>query len=246
MSNRAKNDHPASHADESPGTSFAELLRGCLGPASDAPARVADAALGERSHMCAFFGSAEEEYEVMLPFIIEGLQRGEKAYHTIDPDRADEHLRRLLNAKIDVDYYSQREQLELKTWDDVYLMNGKFEPEVTGAVYGEAQARAQKHGYRKTRFIGHMEWVTDHMDRVDDLLLMEARWNAAQAQMPPAHVVCMYDLKRYRADTMLDVMRTHPQIIVGKAVYENPFYVSPEEFIGELESRTERRRLKHA
>jgi hypothetical protein len=44
---------------------------------------LAGATLGEHRRICAFFHSADEDYRVLLPFIKEGLRRGEKAYHPI-------------------------------------------------------------------------------------------------------------------------------------------------------------------
>jgi hypothetical protein len=52
-------------------------------------------------HMCAFFHSANEEYRVLLPFIKEGFDRGEKAFYTVDPKLREEHLNRLRSAGSD-------------------------------------------------------------------------------------------------------------------------------------------------
>ena len=35
----------------------------------------------------------------------------------------------------------------------------------------------------------------------------------------------------------MDIMRTHPQVIIGGMVQENPFYVPPDEFLVELAGR---------
>lgn len=35
----------------------------------------------------------------------------------------------------------------------------------------------------------------------------------------------------------MDIMRTHPMVIVGGVLQENPFYVAPDEFLRELKSR---------
>jgi hypothetical protein len=36
---------------------------------------------------------------------------------------------------------------------------------------------------------------------------------------------------------MLCIMRTHPMIIIGGVVQENPFFVPPDEFLRELAQR---------
>lgn len=67
------------------------------------PIRLGSSALGPPRHICAFFNNRDDEYRVLLPFIRDGLECGEKAVHTIDPERHEDHLRRLNVAGIDVD-----------------------------------------------------------------------------------------------------------------------------------------------
>jgi hypothetical protein len=51
-------------------------------------------------------------------------------------------------------------------------------------------------------------------------------------------VVCTYDLTKFSALVVMDVLRTNPQVIVGGILRENPFYVPPDEFLRELRSRS--------
>jgi hypothetical protein len=48
------------------------------------PVVLAGSDLGDLRHVCAFFPSDNEEYDVLLPFIKTGLAHGEKAIHAID------------------------------------------------------------------------------------------------------------------------------------------------------------------
>ena len=33
---------------------------------------------------------------------------------------------------------------------------------------------------------------------------------------------------------MIDILRTHPMVIIGGTLHENPFFVPPEEFLREV------------
>ena len=46
-----------------------------------APISLAGSQLGEVRHVCAFFNDADEEYRVLLPFIKDGFECGDKAVH---------------------------------------------------------------------------------------------------------------------------------------------------------------------
>src|SRR5260370_11027479 len=84
------------------------------GQQSDQPIRFAGSVLGAKRHSCAFFHNRDEEYQVLLPFIKEGLKRGEKAFHIVDPHLREEHLKRLRSAVIDVTAEEQSVYLELR------------------------------------------------------------------------------------------------------------------------------------
>jgi MEDS: MEthanogen/methylotroph, DcmR Sensory domain len=70
-------------------------FRGHVPTESSRPIQLGGSVLGPPRHICAFFNSRDDEYRVLLPFIKDGLECGEKAVHTVDPQRRDEHLRRL-------------------------------------------------------------------------------------------------------------------------------------------------------
>jgi len=50
-------------------------------------------------------------------------------------------------------------------------------------------------------------------------------------------VICTYQLGKFGGDTVIDIMRTHPMIIIGGLLHRNPFYVPPKEFLREVRQR---------
>ena len=50
-------------------------------------------------------------------------------------------------------------------------------------------------------------------------------------------VICTYDLSKFSASVVMDVMRTHPVVIIGGVLQENPFFVPPDQFLLELRER---------
>lgn len=142
---------------------------------SHQPIRFAGSVLGAQRHICAFFHSPDEEYLVLLPFIKEGFDRGEKAFHIVDPKRREEHLQRLESAGIDVAAAEQSGQFELHNWVDAYLRDGHFDQNRMLALIPEVLAGARRQGFLLTRLICHMEWALEDRPGVDDLAEYEAR-----------------------------------------------------------------------
>ena len=152
-------------------------VRGGAPSDSDQPIRFAGSVLGTQRHVCAFFNSADEEYRVMLPFIKDGFERGERAFHIVDPALRAEHLRRLESAGIDVAAAQKSGQFELRGWSDAYLQDGHFDQDRMLALLQEILEGGRQRGFPLTRLVAHMEWALEDRPGVDDLLEYEARLN---------------------------------------------------------------------
>jgi hypothetical protein len=145
--------------------------------------RLAGVPLGRARHICALFHDREGWYEVLLPFIREGLEAGDKAFHIIDGRRRTEHLDRLKQAGIEVAEIERRGQLEIagwlevRGWDEAYLRGGRFDQQAMLAFLEAALQRGKAEGFRLTRLIAEMEWVLADRAGESDLLEYEARLN---------------------------------------------------------------------
>ena len=144
---------------------------------ADRPIRFAGATLGSQRHVCAFFQTPDEEYQVLLPFIKEGFEQGERAFHIVDPDLRDEHMRRLESAGIDVSERRKVGQFELLNWEDAYLREGHFDQDKMLALIEEVLEEGGRLGFPLTRLVAHMEWALEDRPGVDDLVEYETRLN---------------------------------------------------------------------
>jgi MEDS: MEthanogen/methylotroph, DcmR Sensory domain len=118
--------------------------------------RLAGGELGENRHVCAFFNSEDEEYRVLLPFIKEGFERGDKAVHVVNPDQPGSHRRRLTAAGIDVESAEQNGQLELRTNSEVYLRDGHFDQEWMLQYSSNSPVATSKDPYNLAKSGGEM------------------------------------------------------------------------------------------
>jgi len=186
--------------------------------------------------MCAFFSSLDEQYRVLRSFIKDGLARRDKALHIVDPDRRDEHLKRLRDAGIDVEQAMASGELEVRLWQDAYLRDDRFDQDAMLALIEEQLQSGAAAGSRPIRILAHMEWSLLDRPGVDDLLEYETRLNYVFPKYDqPA--ICTYDLLKFSASVAMDVMRTHPVVIIGGVLQENPFFVPPHQFLLEIRER---------
>src|SRR3954447_17098031 len=91
------------------------------------PVRLAGSSLDRSRHVCAFFHTRDEEYHVLLPYIREGFEYGDRAFHIVDAEHRPEHLHRLAEGGIDVATTEPTGQLEVLPWEEAYLRGGHFD-----------------------------------------------------------------------------------------------------------------------
>ena len=148
-----------------------------LNPGDSEPIHFAGGILDRYRHVCAFFPTPDDEHRVLDPYVVEGLRRGEKAFHIVDPELRDDYVDRLAAADIDVAADMSRGQFELRTWDEAYLRNGHFDQESMLALIQEVLDGGRQAGYPLTRLVAHMEWALEDRPGVDDLVEYETRLN---------------------------------------------------------------------
>ncbi len=197
--------------------------------------------LGGQRHICAFFNSTDEEHRVLRSFIKDGFDRGDKAFHLVDPEQREEHLRRLAEAGINVRRAIDSGQLEVRRWQDAYLRGDRFDQNAMLALIEEVLQSADTAGYPLTRLVAHMEWALLDKPGVDNLVEYETRLNYVLPKYDDP-VVCTYDLSKFGASVTMDILRTHPVVIIGGVLQENPFFVPPDQFLDEIRERRSARR----
>jgi len=195
--------------------------------------RLAGSVIQSPCHACAFFHTKEEEYEVLLPFIKEGFDFGDKSFHIIDETRRQDYLGRLRASGIDVPGAEAVGQLEIRGWEHAHLKPGWFDQQAMLALVEEVLSKARQEGYGHTRWVADMGWALEEKPGVEDLVEYCALLNHVVPRYR-ATVVCTYDLKRFTAAQVVGVLRSHPLAVIGGVVQENPFFVPPAQLAKEL------------
>jgi MEDS: MEthanogen/methylotroph, DcmR Sensory domain len=151
--------------------------------------------LGRHRHICAFFDGLDEQHRVLRSFIKDGFDRREKAFHIVDPELWEEHLKRLREAGIDVEEAMGSGQLEVRPWEDAQLREGRFDQHAMLALIEEVLQSDPAAGYSLTRFLTSMDWALLDKPGVEDLLEIEARFNYVAPNYDDP-VICVYDLSK--------------------------------------------------
>lgn len=200
--------------------------------------RLAGVTIPCRCHVCGFFNSRDEEYQVFVPFMKEGLENGDRAMQIASARQNEEQLVRLEEAGAGAKAARQSGQLEALPWDQAHLRGGRFDPDAMIALLEEVATANERQGPGLTRLWANMGWALEDFPGVHGILEYESRVNDVLPNYDMA-TVCAYDVAKFSASLIMDVLRTHPFVIMGGVLRENPFYVPPREFLKELRSRTD-------
>ena len=190
-------------------------------------------------HVCAFFNSKEEEYEVLCPYFQEGIAQGEKNLHIVNPAYLGKHRDQLKAGGVDVDHCESCGQLEVVSWDDAYFdESGSFDKDRMLAVVDQLTGSGREAGFSRLRIMGNMDWAVADTPGVDSLIQYEAEVNEVLARnQQPA--ICVYDISKLTGAMMMNLLRTHPLTLINGVIQENAFYTPPAKMLEELRPRNE-------
>jgi hypothetical protein len=130
-------------------------------------------------HICTFFRTSAEKYHVLMPFIREGMEQGDRALHIVNPSLRSEHAQRIAEAGIDAARAEVEGQLEIIGWDEAYLRAGRFNRSAMLSLLPALLNDGRTRGFPITRFIADMGWALNDPGALDRLLEYECRVNLA-------------------------------------------------------------------
>ena len=146
-------------------------------------------------------------------------------------------MKRFTEAGIDVREMMDAGRLEVPPWTDVYVRDHQFDQDSMLASVEKLLQSGAAAGFELTRLVGHhMDWVFREEPAANNLVEYEARLNHVLSKYNDP-VICTYDLSKFGASVLVDILRTHPIAIIGGILQENPFFIPPDQFLRELHER---------
>ena len=177
-------------------------------------------------HICGFFDSKEQQYEVIIPYIMEGLAANDKVINILEGDRHGEHCRCLASNGISISEKMASGQLEILASEDTYIKGGEFTADRMHDMHEKTLLSASRAGYESVRACGDMVWALKNLPGTNELLAYEGSLNVLTAKHS-CSLICMYDVNSFSEDTLSEVLLTHPYVIKDGKITKNPHYLEP-------------------
>ena len=125
-------------------------------------------------------------------------------------------------------------QLDIHLPESTYLAGGEFTTSDMLTFWTESMVKAAVEGYTFCRLAGEMTWALRDAPGVERLVSYESELNRVTPGYPVI-VLCLYDLNKFLGEVVVNVVKTHPQVLVQGILVENPYYVGPDEFLSSAE-----------
>jgi hypothetical protein len=195
-----------------------------------APVTFAGGVLDRYRHVCAFVnGPQREDDPVLTLFISQAVDHGERLLYVVDPAESAAPVKQLRHLGYDAGELLDRNRCEVRTWTDTYLRGGRFDPDAMLDLLDRMLVRQRS---PRIRMVADMNWAIDREDAADSLIEFEARANFIHASHNHV-VICSYDVSKFDGAFIIDILRTHPMVLIGGMLQENPFFIPPAEFVKE-------------
>jgi hypothetical protein len=186
-----------------------------------------EAALGD--HICGLYSNQLQRDQILLPFLEAGLAAGDKCICVVDGTDPKEVVA-ALDTRADAAKFVADKQLEVIRAPDMYLRSGGFSANEVIGSWKAAMSDVMYDG-RFDVVRGVETWSRrDVVPDMDELLMLEAEMNRFLPLFPQV-VVCLYDIGRFGSGIIVDLLKTHPRMLIGGMLVENPYYMSPDEFL---------------
>ena len=180
-------------------------------------------------HICGLYAGQPERDQVVIPFLEAGLTAGDKCICVVDETDPPKAFK-MLGHNAATSSSAGAKQLEVIRAADLYLRSGRFSADEIIGAWKAAMADAMYDGrfdlVRAVETWSRRDVVPD----THELLLLESEMNR-YLPLYPQVVVCLYDIDRFGAGIIVNLLKTHPRMLVGGMLIENPYYLPPDEVL---------------
>lgn len=177
-------------------------------------------AIAPGDHICAIQTQLRRD-DVLLPFLRDGLAAGHRCVAALT-ENLNDLPRRRLGTQADLQRWLASGQLELRGATDT----GTSPATSSTATMIDFWQRAQSSdpdtsGYECTRLVVEASWWLPQLSDITQMLSFESSLNRLSEQYGSA-TLCMYDIRSLDGALLMDLICTHPRLIIEAVPVNNP------------------------
>ena len=179
--------------------------------------------ISQGSHAVLFYNSPREKYQLILPFIKDGLDKGEAILYLLDEKNQKRIMKYMMTFGINVHRHEKSGALKILASENWYVEKGTISKELVVKKWMKTLSDATKNGFHGLRVSGEPTYFFRHD-------LMEP-WMEYERSLPrkfesPITAICRYktaDLASNNMNYLLELVKIHSHAITSKSIQEIDF-----------------------
>jgi hypothetical protein len=180
-------------------------------------------------HICGVYSGETERDQILIPFLRAGLAAGDKCICVVDGTPPVQIIA-TLGPEGEAAALTSSKQLEVIGASEMYLRSGRFSADEVIGVWKAAIADAMYAGRFDVVRAVETWSQRDVLPDLQELMMLESEMNR-YLPLYPQVVVCLYDMDRFGAGALINLVMTHPRVLVGATLIENPYCLTPGEVL---------------
>ncbi len=193
------------------------------------------------THLCLFYDNDAQRNRMITDLFRAGWDCGEQVAYVTDT-RSVAQVYALFNEMNAFEPTLPTSAFKVADAKTAFYPQGRFDPQDQLSAIAEFDTSARQQGYAGVRVSGEMSWSLREVPGAERVLEYEAKITDVLAQHQVT-AICQYDLRRFDAQTISEVLKAHPVIIVNGQIMHNPFYTTPQILLQALRRSTACRSL---
>lgn len=183
------------------------------------------------THFCGLYESEAERDAIMFGFLAQGMREQDLLVCCPDEQHYDHALDSVHEFCPNVERPGP-DSFRLLHPRELYHPKGYFSPHDMLQAHNDIWAENLRAMARNVRGTAEMGWALKKIQGIEHLMAYESLLNTFIWGKPWISI-CMYDVNRFPGATVMKVLQTHPFVITGGGIFENPYFVHPEKWLTE-------------
>jgi transcriptional repressor of dcmA and dcmR len=153
------------------------------------------------THLCAFYETDQGRLKLALPFLLSGLQAGDRCFLVASSEAQTHILKELRDVRLSIDEDIKK--------DHLIVMDGLSSATAMYAFFEKAFLEANKYGIHGLRVLGDMAWALHKNITFEELNDFETRYNNGLGKRFPVVSLCQYDARMFSGIAILGALKCH-------------------------------------
>ncbi|NOX90350.1 MAG: PAS domain S-box protein [Calditrichaeota bacterium] len=199
-------------------------------------------ALTPGDHLCLIYNDEKAHQNIITQYILDGIKKNQKIIYIHDSHTRNTILNYLNLNESDSEKSLQQGQCVFLSSEEAYLKKGVFDPHRMIELLKEETQKALSEGFSGLRVTGEMSWALRDAPGSERLVEYESRLNEF---FPGSQCIglCQYDRKQFDPLLLLQILKTHPWVMIDDQIYDNFYFVPHEDFESGNQAQKELNRL---